>query len=91
MSGKVVLSFERDSGNPPTILQTGWSEQYGCAAVVIPTLAADPDAVMELAEEIDAVYDDGEDRCYVIDFRADDRQVGPELYTERCLRASLRS
>jgi len=66
-----------------------WSSQYRKPCV---RLGGNETAeeVVEFANEIGARYHDGEDLCFVVDFNDEGRQVGPETYTERTLRSSLR-
>lgn len=70
-------------------MKTMWSDQYKKGCVVVE--AGDTlDEIIAKANDEGAFYFDGEDECFVIDFRdKPERQVGPELYTEEALRRSF--
>ncbi len=70
-------------------MHEGYAAQYDCPCVVIEG-PEEPDAVIAFAKEIGAINRDEGDEDYVIEFRHDDRLVGPEVYTEEALRSSLR-
>ena len=79
-----------DRGIRPEHLQTTWSTQFQSWCVVITSLEVDPEVLISYAVDIDAWHQGG-DPGYVIEFRleGDHRSVGPEIYTERALRAAL--
>lgn len=60
------------------------AEQYARPCIVLEGNET-PDEVIERAWYAEALFDDGEDECYVIQFPG----RPPELYTEDALRRSL--
>lgn len=66
-----------------------WSDQFKKPCVVIE--AGDTlDEIIKQAYDEGSLYFDGEDNCFVVDFRdKPERLVGPELYTEEALRRSF--
>lgn len=68
-------------------MREGYSRQYGTSCVVIESLPADADEVIEYAHDIGAVCEESDGVAYVIQFPG--RPI--ELYTERALRAGVRA
>jgi hypothetical protein len=74
------------------MMQVVSAPQFNTVAVIIDGPAS-LEEVIEFAEEVGAIWRDGDtdegEVDFVIDFRVDDRRVGPEIYTKSALRGSL--
>lgn len=64
----------------------GYARQYGTSCVVIEE-GDNPDEVIEFAEEVEAKTYEGENEVIVVQFPG---RPGPECYSERALRASMK-
>lgn len=62
-----------------------YSDQYQCLSVIVRG-PVPYDRVVEACRAQGAIYNDGEDDCFVVTLRND---IGPELWTQRSLRGSL--
>lgn len=67
-------------------MRTGYAAQYGTPSVILEPGDTDPDAMVEMAEEIGAIY--WSDDRYLVVRISEDR--GDEVYTEEALRRSFR-
>lgn len=72
--------------------QVRYARQFNRPCILVtPEDALRPEALMSEAHSAGAIYDDGEDKCFVIEFDDPKRPGIQELYTEDALRRSLRS